>query len=187
MIKQQISLKCLVSAENVLKLTDSHTERICGDHPYRDFFEWGIPLQAAISAVAQWIVGYRMIGEFILIHWTFIIAGAVISFDLGYRLTRSIPITVATALVALAVLPDTPTYHYPKLFVYPAAIWLAWRYMERPGVRSAAALGLLTAVAFLFRHDHGVYIGVASLIACVLARGTVRLRPWRRTVDRVNA
>jgi hypothetical protein len=159
------------------------TNLLAGDHPYRDFFEWGIPLQAVLSAVMQSIVGYRMIGEFILLHWTFIIAGAVISFDLGYRLTRSIPITVMTALIALAVLPDTPTYHYPKLFVYPAAIWLAWRYMERPGVRDAAALGLLTAVAFLFRHDHGVYVGVASVIACVLVRATVRFHPWRQTIQ----
>jgi len=79
-----------------------------------------------------------MVGEFILIHWPFIIAGAVISFDLGYRLTRSITLTALTGLIALAVLPDMPTFHYPKLFLYPAAIWLAWRYMEQPGRRNAS-------------------------------------------------
>jgi hypothetical protein len=152
-----------------------------GDHPYRDFYEWGVPLQAMLSEAAQWIVGDRMAGEFILLHWLFIIAGAVISFDLGYRLTRSVPITAFTALLALAVLPDTPTFHYPKLFVYPAAVWLAWRYIDRPGIVSAAALGLLTGVAFLFRHDHGVYIGAASVLASVLVRVTATSRPWRLT------
>ena len=156
------------------------TNLLAGDHPYRDFFEWGVPLQAMLSAAMQWIVGYRMGGEFVLIHWPFIIAGAVISFDLGYRLTRSVTATAFTALLALAVLPDTPTFHYPKLFLYPAAIWLAWRYMERPGVRAAAALGLLTAAGFLFRHDHGIYIGIAAVLACVLVRAADIHRPWRR-------
>ena len=157
------------------------TNLLAGDHPYRDFFEWGVPLQAALSAAMQWLVGYRMGGEFVLIHWPFIIAGAVISFDLGYRLTRSVAITAFTALLALAVLADTPTFHYPKLFLYPAAIWLAWRYMERPGTGPAAALGLLTAAGFLFRHDHGIYIGIAAVLACALARVAGPRRPWRRT------
>src|SRR5690242_16611684 len=26
-----------------------------GDHPYRDFFEWGMPGQMAVSAAAQWL------------------------------------------------------------------------------------------------------------------------------------
>jgi hypothetical protein len=163
------------------------TNLLAGDHPYRDFFEWGVPLQAALSAVMQWLVGYRIGGEFVLIHWPFIIAGAVISFDLGYRLTRSVTATAFTALLALAVLPDTPTFHYPKLFLYPAAIWLAWRYMDRPGVGPAAALGVLTAAGFLFRHDHGIYIGIAAVLACGLARAADPHRPWRRTLADTGA
>jgi hypothetical protein len=38
------------------------------DHPYRDFFEWGIPLQAVLSAVVQRLVSHGMVGEFVLIH-----------------------------------------------------------------------------------------------------------------------
>ena len=26
------------------------TALLAGDHPYRDFYEWGVPLQAAVSA-----------------------------------------------------------------------------------------------------------------------------------------
>lgn len=29
---------------------------LAGDHPYRDFFDWGVPLQAALSATMQWLV-----------------------------------------------------------------------------------------------------------------------------------
>jgi hypothetical protein len=158
------------------------TSLLAGDHPYRDFFEWGIPLQAVVSAAAQSVFGYRMISEFVFVHWTFIAAGAVLSFDLAYRVSRSLLAAGAMAATGIAVLPDTATFHYPKMFFYPAAIWLAWRYIDRPGLRDAAGLGLLTAVAFLFRHDHGVYIGVASVLACLLARGIDAGRRWRDTV-----
>jgi hypothetical protein len=42
--------------------------------------------------------------------------------------------------------------------------------MDRPSTRRAGVLGLTTAVAFLFRHDHGVYIGGAAVLAFGLAR-----------------
>jgi hypothetical protein len=75
--------------------------------------------------------------------------------------------------LALVILANTPTYHYSKLFVFPLTIWLAWRYMDHPGVRRSAALGLTAAIAFLFRHDFGVYVGLASVVAFALARVAV--------------
>jgi hypothetical protein len=154
------------------------TALLAGDHPYRDFYEWGVPLQAAVSALAQWLVGYRLIGEF-LVQWFFIIAGAVISFHLGVRFSRSVLASLATALLALAILAATPTFHYPKLFFYPLAVWLSWRYLDRPSVSRAAVLGVTTALAFLFRHDHGVYIGGLAVLAFCLARLAV---PASRTL-----
>jgi hypothetical protein len=145
------------------------TALLAGDHPYRDFYEWGIPLQAAVSALAQWLVGYRLIGEF-LVQWLFIIAGAVISFHLAVRLSRSVLASLATALLAVALLAATPTFHYPKLFFYPLAVWLSCRYLERPSISRAAVLGVTTAIAFLFRHDHGVYIGGLAVLAFGLTR-----------------
>ena len=43
------------------------------------------------------------------------------------------------------------------------AFFWAWRYAERPATTSLIALACVTAVAFLFRHDHGVYIGVSTI------------------------
>ena len=140
-----------------------------GDHPYRDFFEWGIPLQAVVSAIAQIVSGHRLLGEFI-VQWLFIIAGVLIAFDLGLRVTQSRPALCVLFAVALLVLATTPTFHYTKLFFYPLAIALGWRYIDRPAPIRAAVLGLATAVAFLFRHDHGVYLGGASVLACAIAR-----------------
>src|SRR5512132_1545493 len=65
------------------------TALLSGDHPYRDFFEWGIPLQALLSAAVQRGFGYRMLGEFVT-QWVFLVAGAMLAFSCGVRLSRSV-------------------------------------------------------------------------------------------------
>jgi hypothetical protein len=166
-----VSLPLALFDTNFYSLFEA-TGLLAGDHPYRDFFEWGIPLPVALSAAAQRLVGYRMVGEFVLIHWTAIIAGAMLSFAIGHRLTQSAPVSALMALLALTVLPDTPTFHYPKLFLYPLAVWLGLRYMDAPTAARAAVLGIVTALAFLFRHDHGLYVGAAAVLAWGLSRWT---------------
>jgi hypothetical protein len=145
------------------------TNLLAGDHPYRDFYEWGVPLQAYVSALGQRVFGYRLLGEFV-VHWAFIVAGVGIATALGLRLCGSRAVVLATMVPAVLLLAVTPTYHYPKLFFYPLAIWLMWRYLDRPEARRAAAIGVVTTLAFLFRHDHGVYIGAGAAIAFILAR-----------------
>ena len=145
------------------------TNLLAGDHPYRELYEWGVPLQAYVSALGQFVFGYRLLGEFV-VQWAFIVAGVGIATGLGLRLCGSRAVVLATMIPAVLLLAVTPTYHYPKLFFYPLAIWLTWRYLDQPTARRAAAIGVVTAVAFLFRHDHGVYIGAAAALAFVLAR-----------------
>ena len=140
-----------------------------GEHPYRDFFEWGVPLQAALSAAMQWVLGYRLLSEFLL-QWTFIVAGLVLAFHIAVRLSHSVPVSLVTIGVAVFNLAATPTYQYTKLFLYPAAVIAVWRYMDRPDVRGAVWLALATAMAFFFRHDHGIYVGLAVLLGMALAR-----------------
>ena len=145
------------------------TPLLAGDHPYRDFYEMGWPLMTLMSAAVQWAVGYRLIGEF-LIQWTFIVASVLVGFRLAIRTSRSVWASLTTTVIAIAIVAATPTYHFPKLFFYPVAVWVAWWYMEAPNVRRGVVVGIVTAAAFLYRHDHGVYIGVGALLAFVLAR-----------------
>src|SRR5262249_62212235 len=98
--------------------------------PYRAFYEWGVPLQAYVSALGQLVFGYRLIGEFVL-HWAFIVAGVGMAAGLGLRLCGSRAVVLATMVPAVLLLAVTPTYHYPKLFFYPLAIWLIWRYFDQ--------------------------------------------------------
>ncbi len=148
------------------------TNMLAGDHPYRDFFLTGWPLETVLSLVVQWLVGYRLIGEY-LVHWIFIVAGIVIGFHLALRLSRSATASLALIPVTMLSLAPAATVHFPKLFFYPLAVLVAWRYLDSPSAGSAAVAGLVTAVAFLFRHDHGVFIGMAFVCAFVLARAAV--------------
>lgn len=166
----------------VLVLTASHqiydtnfyvlseaTALLAGDHPYRDFFEWGVPLHTAISACGQLISGNRLIGEF-AVQWLGIVVGAVVSFHLGLRLSGSIAASFIMLAFSIPILAATATYHYPKLLLYPMAVWFIWRYMDAPGLRSALFVGVITAAAFLFRHDHGAYIAAGSALGFFLTR-----------------
>ena len=153
---------------NFLLLSDA-TALLAGDRPYRDFYQWGSPLSAYLSAGMQWLVGYRLIGEF-LISWTFIVAGVVVSFRLGLQRSRTIAASVMVMPALLMVIAYTPTYHYSKLFFFPIATWLSWKYLAQPNPTRGAVLGCTTAIAFLFRHDYGAYIGFASMVAFAFAR-----------------
>lgn len=148
------------------------TAILAGDRPYRDFYLTGWPLQTFVSVIVQWLVSYRLLGEF-LVHWTFLVAGTLMGFHLALRLSRSVTASLAAILVSILALASTPTFHFPKLFFYPLAVLVAWRYLDRPSARPAAWAGAVTALAFLFRHDHGVYIGVAFAFTFVLARVAV--------------
>jgi len=167
---------------NLVSLPEA-TAILAGDRPYRDFFEWGAPLAAYLSAGAQLLVGYRLIGEFLL-QWTLIVAGVVIAFHLGLRLSRSVRASLAVLPLVLVIVADTPTYHYSKLFCFPLLMWLVWRYIDQPDWRRSAAIGIASAVAFLFRHDYGAYAALGFIAAVVLAptvAGSTRLRS--RAID----
>jgi len=165
-------------------LLSEATSLLAGDNPYRDFFEWGAPLGAYISAGGQLISGHRLIGE-TATQWLFIVAGAVLAFELAMRVSRSVAASLVATAFSLLVLSATATYHYTKLLVFPAAVWLAWRYIDRPNRARAVALGVLSVVAFGLRHDYGLYVGCASFMALALAH--VPTIPWRRRVVRDGA
>lgn len=140
-----------------------------GEHPYRDFYEWGVPLQAVLSALMQRVFGYRLLSEFVL-QWSLIVAGMVMAFHIAVRLSRSLAVSLMMMAVAAFDLAATPTYQFTKLLVYPGAVLLIWRYMDRPDARRAAWLGVGAAVIFFFRHDHGIYAALAMVLGMVLAR-----------------
>jgi hypothetical protein len=131
-----------------------------GEWPARDYFDFGLPLQAITSAAALLWSGHNVYGE-ALVTVAFIAAGVAFAFVVSAHLSRSLVMAAGAALVALLSFPRL--YNYPKAFFYAFALWTAWRYASRPDVKRLILLGFAVGLAFLYRHDHGLYIGISSI------------------------
>jgi hypothetical protein len=140
-----------------------------GEWPVRDFVEPGFPLQTWLAYLGLRLGGYQL-------SWEGFIACALIAISTGltYLLCRRLGVprwlTLLVVVIAAATYPRL--YTYPKAFVYPAALWTLARYLDRPSRRSLLFVATATAVAFLFRHDHGVWIVPPTVAA-------LALRHWR--------
>jgi hypothetical protein len=141
---------------------------LLGRLPVRDAVSLGMPLQTGISAAAEWLVGYRLLSEALVISTAFA-AAAGLTFVLVQRAAGRLVIAVTAALLEVAIAPRT--YSYPKLIVYAAGIWLLWRYIDRPSLRRAIQLGIATALAFYLRHDHGLYLGLVTMAVIAMRHG----------------
>ena len=143
-----------------------------GDWPVRDLVEEGDPLHNVISAGLQSMFGHSLAGE-VFFDLAMLSIAAGVTFVLAKAVSGSIGI--ACAVTVLAVLFAPRLYDYPKAFVLAAGLWLCFRYVDRPVRTRAALLGVATGVAFLLRHDLGVYLGLASLAVLVVqaATGTI--------------
>jgi hypothetical protein len=97
--------------DNNLDTLTEATALLRGEHPYRDFFEWGVPLQAVLSAVMQRVLGYRLLSEFLL-QWTFIVAALVMTCHIAVRLSHSVAVSLAVMSLAALDLAATPSYQF---------------------------------------------------------------------------
>ncbi len=151
-------------------------QMLLGELPVRDFFDPGLPLHYVASAAALLVWGQNLFGEAMLTV-TLVALGTALVFFLSARGARSVTLALVATAVVIATFPRL--YNYPKVFLYPLALLFIWRYAAGRTAGQVAALAILTAVAFLFRHDHGAYIGLSVAVALILAN-TDRLRaaPW---------
>ena len=141
---------------------------LLGDAPIRDFFDAGFFLQNYLSAAFQIAFGYNLFGEAILTI-AFVAFGTMLVFHLAARFSGSRWIAACAAL--LMVVANPRLYSYPKVFLYVSAIGLVWLYARRGSRLHVCLMAALTVLAFLLRHDHGVYIAV--MMVCFLG-----LREW---------
>jgi hypothetical protein len=149
-------------------LTDDHFfyvvrgwQILFGDIPVRDFVDHGAPLHYYVAAAVQVLFGRGTLSE-LAFSTTVLSASAVITFLLATRASGSILAGLAACLVHVWLGPRF--YNYPKVLIYAAAIPLLWRFADRPGTQLRVWLAVLTVIAFLFRHDHGVFLGIATAV-----------------------
>jgi hypothetical protein len=155
-----------------------------GQLPNRDFHEGGYPLQVLLSYLGQWATGFRPIGE-IAVTVTMRLVGLISTYLVARRITGyRLPALLIVLPVAMISVRGG-LYGAEKAMIYPLAAYVAYRYFERP--RPPWELCAVTAIAFLLRHDHGVYVGVPLALAVLLSRQSlvpfvlgvlVLLLPW---------
>jgi hypothetical protein len=150
-----------------------------GERPLRDFTDaelralWPAPTYST-SALAQRILGRSLRSEALLTIGMLSI-GAAALFVVSARFASAIlPAFIATVL-AVAMRPAL--YNYPKIVLYPLAVAAMLGYARRPTTVRLVLLGLVVGIAALFRHDHGVYLGIASAALIVLMHGRYMLQP----------
>jgi len=139
-----------------------------GEWPTRDWVDPGLPLMFAASAAAQAVVGPTLLAEALLVSTAFGL-GAVLTAAAVLEMTASLPLAAFATLLEVVVFPRS--YGYPKVLVYALALLCLVRYLSRPGAGRAVAMAGSVVVAFLFRHDHGLFLGVGGGLAILLAPG----------------
>jgi hypothetical protein len=154
--------------DHFVTLSRAH-QVLLGEVPVRDFVDPGQPLMYYTSAAFQLVFGRTLLSEALLVFGALAIAAAITCL-VALRATGSY--AVATAVTLMQVLIAPRAYGYPKILLYAAALLGVDAYVRARRPLYAAGLGVLTGVAFLMRHDHGVFIG----LACLATIAAVHLR-----------
>jgi len=148
-------------------------QMLFGEWPTRDWVDPGLPLMFALSALAQAVVGKVLLAEALLVSMAFGLAAAL-TVAAVVELTGSLGLAVLATALEVAVFPRT--YGYPKVLVYAAVFWCFARYVNQPTPRRVVAMAIAVVGAFLFRHDHGLFLGIGGALTILLTPGD---GPWR--------
>ena len=140
-------------------------QMLFGEWPTRDWIDPGLPLMFAASALAQKIFGPTLFAEGMLITVTFGLAAAFTAAAVR-QLTGSMTLAILAALIEIAVFPRT--YSYPKIVAYACAFWLYGWYLKGPSLTRVCAMAAGVAIAFMFRHDHGLFLGIGAALTILL-------------------
>ena len=155
-----------------------------GEWPTRDFVDPGLPAMFAASAAAQWLFGDTLYSEVVLVSGAFG-AAAVFTMLAVRQLTGSMILALLAAIAEVAIVPRT--YGYPKLLLYAVGFWLMARYAVRPTIARAAAMAAMVVIAFLFRHDHGLFLGAGGVLVAALSTPDRSARVVLRSVGVFDA
>jgi hypothetical protein len=139
---------------------------LLGEWPVRDFVDPGAPLQYVISAVSRWMFG-DVAGPELLVVALGVAVGAAATVICASWLSRSL--TIGAAVAVLEILASPRSYSYPKMLLYGVAGCVIVAVASNATRTRLFIAAGLTAVSFLMRHDHGLFIGLACTAAVVLS------------------
>jgi hypothetical protein len=140
-------------------------QMLFGEWPTRDWIDPGLPLMFGASALAQKVFGPTLFAEGMLVSIAFGLAAALTAAAVR-QLTGSMTLAILAAIIEIAVFPRT--YSYPKIVAYALCFWLYGWYLRAPGTARVLAMAAGVAVAFMFRHDHGLFLGAGAALTILL-------------------
>ena len=151
-----------------------------GERPLKDFADpalealWPSPTYSA-SAIAQRALGPSLRSEAMLTVGMLAV-GAAALFWVSSEFAGAILPAALLTLLAVALRPAL--YNYSKIVPYVLAAGAMLAYARRPTTARLGALAGILAVAALYRHDYGLYIGVAAgALVFFIHRGAGAPRP----------
>ena len=136
-----------------------------GEFPDRDFVDPGAPLTFVLAALTQ-LIGGRGTWSEIVFCVTALSVSTSLTFWSARRASGSVIIGTLAALFQAVLLPRY--YNYPKVLIYAVAFPALWSYVDEPTTKKRVWLAVLTITALLFRHDHGLFVGLACLATILL-------------------
>jgi len=140
-------------------------QMLMGELPTRDFVDPGQPLMFAMSAGAQLVFGRTLLAEALMTSLAFGLAAACVAIA-GWQVSRSVAVGVMASIVSVLAFPRP--YGYPKALLYAVVPLAIYAWVRSPAHRRLVVPAILVAIAFLFRHDHGLYLGAAAVAAILL-------------------
>jgi hypothetical protein len=144
-------------------------QMLLGELPVRDFVDPGAPLQYVISAAARWLFGDSAAPELLVVALG-VAVGAAATVVAATWLGGAVLLAAGMAL--LQILASPRSYSYPKMLLYGIAGCVIVAVASKATRARLLGAAVLTAAAFLMRHDHGLFIGLACTAALGLsARG----------------
>lgn len=151
--------------------------------PLRDFADAELrgawpSLSYAVPAWAQQIGGRTLLPEAYLTIGALAVSHAIV-FLLALDLSKRWTVAVMAAALAIATAPKL--YNYPKVLSLALGVLVVRMVATNPSFIPLVCAAVVTAVATLFRHDYGVYVG-AGVLAALLAGGWGQ---WSATTRRV--
>ncbi len=141
-------------------------QMLLGEWPTRDFADPGMPLMYAASAAAQIVFGRSLFAEAMLIAIAYGVTAALVVVA-AWQASRSL--VVALLACALCVLAFPLPASYPRALLYALGPLALWAWGRRPTGLRLFVIALLVGVAYLFRQEHGLNLGLAALVTVALA------------------
>ena len=142
-----------------------------GELGARDYVELGIPLMTMLSAAAQVVLGEGLRSELILVALMFAVA-ASLTWLSAASLGRSLVVGTMAALVPVLAMPVS--YSYPKLLAPAIGFLAGLGYSRQPTRLRLWLVAASIAIAFLLRHDLGMFVGVGVVALLVVQHGITR-------------